>query len=66
MNDLAALSVLSLLLGVIAGIVVAIALWWILMATLIRGGRRRRAERLADSTAYAPVAPRQDWYGKQS
>jgi peptidoglycan/LPS O-acetylase OafA/YrhL len=59
------------LVGVLVAVVVALAAaivgYWLVMAMLIRRGRRRRADRLSSHPdAYPPIDPRQDWHGRES
>ncbi|HZM54061.1 MAG TPA: hypothetical protein VFC03_03445 [Acidimicrobiales bacterium] len=66
-GPLIAVTVVGVLVGVVVAIIVVTIAFWIVMALLIKRGRRKRAERLAaDPGAYPPADPRQDWHGSQS
>jgi Flp pilus assembly protein TadB len=63
---LTAVTLAGLLLAVVVGLVVAVAGYWVVMAVLVRRGRRRRAERLSEHPdAYRSAAPDQDWHGRE-
>ena len=54
-------------LPVAIGLMAVTIAFWIVMALLIKRGRRKRAGRLAANPgAYPPVDPGQDWHGTQS
>gem|GEM_PF-2528326 len=67
MGPLIAVTVVGVLVAVVVAIVVVTIAFWIVMALLIKRGRRKRAGRLAANPgAYPPVDPGQDWHGTQS
>ena len=62
-----AVTFVQVVVGIVVVLVVATVLYWVVMALLIKRGRRRRAESLAaDPTAYPRTDPTQDWHGSQS
>jgi flagellar biosynthesis/type III secretory pathway M-ring protein FliF/YscJ len=66
-SPMTAVTFVQVLVSVVVVLVVLTILYWVVMALLIKRGRRRRAERLAaDPTAYPASDPTQDWHGSQS
>jgi hypothetical protein len=59
-------SLAGVLIAVVAALAAAIVGFWLVMAVLIRRGRRRRAERLSSHPdAYPPPDSRQEWHGRE-
>ncbi len=62
-----AVTVVGVLLLVVAVVVVVTVLFWVVMAVLIRRGRRTRARRLAAHPDTSPERPEAgDLHGRQS